>query len=101
MQIGSETQLEGVSYVDGQRYVVRADGRYNRRVVLHVPLQDANLTAAQVMRNKMTCFVRVAVKWSYMEVKLYWTTSDFKRKRRVRKSAVGPSYASAMVLHNI
>lgn len=96
-----ETQLENVCFVNGVQFYVHADSGYNRRTVIDVPFQGAHLTRAQKKANTATASVRVTVEWAYKEVKLYWTTVDFKRKLRVGEVAVGMMYMGAILLHNI
>lgn len=98
---GIEQQLEDVCTVNGVQHYVHADSGYNRRRTVDVPFQGADLTAEAVAANNSTAKVRVTVEWSYQEVKLYWSTTDFKRKLRVGEGGVGLMYIGAMILHNI
>jgi hypothetical protein len=43
---------------------------------------------------------RVAVEWSYKDVKAMWTTQDFKRKLKVRESPVAVLFIMSALLWN-
>jgi len=45
--------------------------------------------------------VRVTVEWMFKEVKLHWTTVDYKRKMQIGESGVGALYVAAMLLANL
>lgn len=101
LRSGIEDQLDDVCFIDGVQYYIHGDSGYNRRITVDVPFQGANLPVAMRAANEATAAVRVTVEWTYMEVKLYWTTVDFKRKLRVGEAAVGLVYIGAILLHNI
>lgn len=46
----------------------------------------------------MTAAVIATVDWSYQEVELYWSTTDFKRKLEVGERGVGLVYDGTMTL---
>lgn len=76
-----ERKIRDVLNVDNVQYYVHVDSGYNRREVVDVPFQRAHLTAVQRATNRSTSSVRVTLEWLYKEVKLYWSTVNFKRKR--------------------
>lgn len=96
-----ERQLREVCLLGGEQYYIHADSGYNRRDVIDVPFQGANICPAARAANESTARARVTVEWCYKEIKLYWTTVDFKRKLRVGESSVGSLYIASMLLHNI
>lgn len=97
---GIEPQLEEMMLHDGVQYFIHGDSGYNERVFMDVPFSSANLTPAQRAANMSTASVRVTVEWMYKEVKLYWSTVDFKRKMRIGEGPVGLLYIAAMMLTN-
>lgn len=57
-------------------------------------------TEEQLDYNKAMNAVRIAVEWSYKEVKESFTINDFKRKLRVREAPIGLLYINAVLLRN-
>ena len=98
---GIEEQLPSALLVDGKQYCIYGDSGYNRRIFLEVPFQGSSLSSAQKAFNAGMSSVRVTVEWMFKEIKIYWSSVDFKRKLRVRQSPVGLLYLSAMLLTNI
>lgn len=43
----------------------------------------------------------MAMEWMFKELKLYWSTLDYKRKLLINESPVVAAYLSAMLLTNI
>eukprot|EP00171_Calliarthron_tuberculosum_P004888 IDg4888t1 len=76
------------------------DSGYNARAFLEVPFQGASLSNPQTAFNTSMSGARVTVEWMYMEVKLYWTSVDFKRKMRVFQSPWRLIYRGALLLTN-
>ena len=98
---GLEENLEEVMMVNGIQYCLYGDSGYSLRLFLEVPFQGSNLTHSQRALNVAMSRVRVTVEWAFKEVKLYWTTVDFKRKMRFAESPVGALYLAAMLLTNM
>lgn len=97
----TDEQLQNVCRVGEVQYYIHGDSGYNRRCYLDVPFCGANITPAQRAANRSTSAVRVTVEWMYKEIKLYWTTTDFKRKMRTRENAVALLYLASMLLTNV
>lgn len=97
---GIDEQFGDMMFLDGVQYFIHGDSGYNERAFLDIPFSGAHLTPVQKAANKETATVRVTVEWMYKEVKLYWTTVDFKRKMRIGEAPVGLLYVSAMLLTN-
>ena len=96
-----EEKLPPLLDVEGERYCLYGDSGYSRRWFLEVPYQGSNLTSAQRAFNRAMSAVRITVEWIFKEVKLYFTTMDYKRKLKVKESPVGMLYMSAMLLCNM
>lgn len=97
---GVEEQMEEMMLFNGIQYFIHGDSGYSARAYLDVPFSGSNLTPAQKSANCATAAVRVTVEWMYKEVKLYWSTVDFKRKMRIGEAPVGLLYIAAMLLTN-
>ena len=86
---GVDESLPGVIYVGGKQYCISGDFRYNQRPFLKVPYQGSNLGAPHRAINGAIWRGKVTVEWYLMEVKLYWSTMDYKRKMRARSRLWG------------
>lgn len=84
----TEESLRGVYFANWKRYYFSAKGGYNRRDVVDVPFQEYNVSQAAQRENRKNKSVRLSVEWSYMEVKLYWKTVDFKRRMSIGERGV-------------
>ena len=73
-------------YEGGKQYCIYGDSRYNQRRFLEVPYQGSNLSAPHDAFNSAMSRERVTVEWYFKEVKLYWSTMDYKRKMRTGNS---------------
>ena len=60
-----------------------------------------NLSAAQGALNKTMSTARITVEWMFKEVKMYFSTLDYKRKMKVLESLVGSLYMAGMLLCNM
>lgn len=101
MRGGIDEQRINECDAGGVTYYVHSNCGCNYEDNIDVPFQDAHITAAPVMCNNEIALVRLTVQWSYIEVKLYWTTVDFNRKMRVSQSWLGLLYIYSMVLRSI
>ena len=98
---GLDTHLPEVLDIGGKRYCIFGDSGYNRRWFMEIPFQGSNLSAQQVAFNKAVSSARITVEWIFKEVKLYFTTMDYKRKMKVFESPVGSLYLAAMLRSNM
>lgn len=97
---GLDEVLEELMFVDGVQYCLYGDSGYNERSFLEVPFQGSQLTGYQKAFNKAMSTGRVTVEWFFKEVKLYWSTMDYRRKMRTGESPVGALYLVTMLLTN-
>lgn len=93
-------QLESTLFCDGIQYCIYGDSGYNERAYLQVPFQGSNLNPDQSAFNAGMAGARITVEWVFKEVKMYWSTTDFRRKLRVLQAPVGSLYLSAILLTN-
>ena len=100
MSSGLNNTLQQAFFYDGKQFVAFGDSGYSARCFLYVPFSGSNLCEARSALNKAMAKSR-AVEWFFIEVKRYWTLVDFKRKMRVRESAVGAMYIAAVILTNV
>lgn len=76
------------------------DSGYAGGVYLEVPCNSSQLNAMQSAYNKSMYTVWIAVDWSLMEVKLYFTSTDFNHKFCVNNLSVGKFYLLSTILTN-
>lgn len=74
-----DEQLHEVCNVNGVQFYFHGDTKYNRRNYVDVPFAGGNLSAAKRAAKKATRAARITKEWMYEEIRLYWTTPDFKR----------------------
>lgn len=97
---GLDGTLQQVLTHDGIQYVLYGDSGYSARLFLYIPFSGSNLSAEESAFNTAMSISRVTVEWYFREVKQYWTLLDFKRKLRVRESAVCALYIAGVLLTN-
>lgn len=96
-----DDQLYAICLIEEGQYYVHGGTNDSRRHCLDVLFSGASLAAAQRAASLATGTVRVAVEWMYKKVKLYWTTSDFKRKMKTGESPVALLDLVSMLLTNV
>ena len=84
-----DDSLPGVMYVGGKQYCIYGDSGYNQRPFLEVPYHGSSLSAAHSAFNGAMSRGRVTVEWYFKEVKLYWSTMDYKSKMQTGGVACG------------
>lgn len=97
---GIDGCLEQTMCVDGFQYCLYGDSGYNNREYLCIPFQG-HVNEDQRKFNQVMSGARVTVEWMFKELKLSWTTMDFKRKLKVKEAPVGSCYVLATLLCNI
>ena len=95
---GLDDHLSEILEVDSERYCTYGDSGYNRRWFTEVPYQGSHLTPPQVAFNEAMSAVRITVEWIFKELKLYFTTADYKRKMKVLESPVALLYLALILL---
>lgn len=100
MNSGLEEILPVVLNIEGERFCIWGDPGYNNRWFLETPFQGANLSLAQKAFNTAISTVRITVEWAFEQVKLYWTSVDFKRKLKVREIPISLLYQTGVLLSN-
>ena len=98
---GLDEQLPVLLNVEGKRYCLYGDSGYSRRWFMEVPYQGSALSAEQRVFNKSMSLSRITVEWVFKEVKMYFSTLDYKRKMKVLESPVGSLYIAGMLLCNM
>lgn len=92
--------LENVLLIDGKQYCIYGDAAYLLRPWLQTAYPRINATAAELVYNREMSAVREAVEWTYKDVKQLWTSQDFKRSLKVRKTPVALLYKASALLWN-
>ena len=98
---GLEEQLLALLNVEGTGSCQFGDSGYTRRWFVDVPYQGSNLSAEQREFNKSMSSSRITVESIFKEVKMYFSTLNYKRKLKVLESPVGSLYISEMLLCNM
>jgi nuclease HARBI1 len=84
-----------------RQFCIQGDAAYIlRQLRLQVGFSPLSATSEQLLYNAEMSAVRVAVEWSYKDVKEMWTTKGFKRKLKVRESPVAVLYIMSALLWN-
>ena len=84
-----------------EKFCLFGDSGYNERWYLIVPFSGTSMNPPQQLFNKSMSSVRITIEWIFKEIKLYYSTVDFKRKLRLGESSVGMLYKAAMLVTNI
>ena len=98
---GLDEQLPTLLNVEGKKYCLYGDSGYSRRWFMEVPYQGRNLSAEQRAFNKSMSSSCITVEWIFKEVKMYFSTLDYKRNMRVLESPVVTLYTAGMLLCNM
>lgn len=96
-----DQQLHDEMNVNDIHCHIHGNARYYGKVYNAVPFSRAFLVAPQ--QSAKTCIARdwVLVEWIYREIKLFWCSTDYKRKLKAGDVAVGYLYQAEMLLPNI
>ena len=100
-QSGIDQQLQSHLTIQDRQYCVYGDAAYVLRAWLQTAFPRADATMHQLIYNKDMSAVREAVEWTYKDLKQIWTSQDFKRLLRVRKSPLALLYKAAALLWNV
>lgn len=95
-----EESLPDILLIEGRQLCLFGDSGCAERIYLKVPFSGSSLTANQRGYNKSISSVRVSVEWYFMDVKLYFSTADYKRKLRILQLLVSKFYIVATMLTN-
>lgn len=98
---GIDQILPEALQIEIHRYCVWGDPGYNNRCFLETPSQGENLTPTQQAFNTAMLSIRISVEWTFKEVKLYWSTVDYKRKLKLRESPVALIYQVSALPQNL
>ena len=98
---GLDDTLPDLLLIGEKQYALYGDSGYSERPYLEIPFQGSSLTSYEKAYNGAMSKGRVTVEWYFKEVKLYWSTMDYKRKLRTGESPVGALYIAALLLTNI
>jgi len=76
--------LGGILHIEPMKFCVYGDSGYNNRAFLEIPFQGSNLSTHQRAFKSPMASAGGTVEWLYNEIKINWTTVDFKRKLKVK-----------------
>jgi hypothetical protein len=80
---GIDSMLQSSMNIDGPQYCLYGDLAYCLGPYLQVGYQGSNLTPDQVHLNMSISKVRIAFKWVFHDLKMYFTYMDFPRKLKL------------------
>ena len=98
---GIENILQDCSVVGNQQYSIYGDAAYVLCPWLQTAFPTLTATVAQQAYNKSMSAVREAVEWSYRDIKQMWSSQDFHRNMKVRKSPISLLYICGALLCNM
>ena len=67
---------------------------------MEVTIEGFNVSADEKVRKKSMSKCHVIVQGPFKEIKIQWTTLDFKRKMKIGENPVGSIYLAGMLLSN-
>lgn len=85
----------------GMKYCISGNSGCKSRPYLEILFRGAHLFGAQCVFIESMSSVRVTVECMFKELKLYWSTLDYKKKLRINESPVAAVYLGAKLLSNI
>lgn len=86
--------------IDGKQYCIYGDQAYVLRPWMQVGYPRRQATPEQLRYNAEMNAARIAVEWSYGEVKASWATQDYARKLQTGTVPVGKLYILCVLLRN-
>lgn len=98
---GLKEQVLELLLINGRQFVVYGDAGFQRITCLEVLFQSSNLIQYEGNCNKAMSKAHATVEWSFKEVKICFTTMNFKRILRLGNSVIGSLYLAAMILENM
>lgn len=93
-------ELESNMVIGDKQYNIYGDAAYLLRAWLQTAFPRQTATEEEKRYNKSMSAVRIAVEWSYGEVKKHFTSQDFARKLQVRKAPIAVLYICSVLLWN-
>eukprot|EP00171_Calliarthron_tuberculosum_P004019 IDg4019t1 len=89
--------LEEHLFIDGKQYCIFGDAAYILRAWMQIAFPREGATVEERAYNKSMCGARIAVEWSYGEVKQHFTSQDFSRKLHVRRAPIATLYICSVL----
>ena len=96
-----DTVLEENMKVEDVQYCIYGDQAYVLRSWMQTGYPRLLATEEQIQFNNSMNAARVAVEWSYKDVKQEFASQDFHRKLLVRKLPISNLYIASVLLRNI
>ena len=94
-QNGLDEQLEEHLYINNKQYCLYGYPAYVLRAWLQIAFDRNKATADELQHNKGIRSVREAVEWTYKDLRQIWTSQNFRKILRVRKSPIEMLYNAA------
>lgn len=100
-QSGLDDSLSETLLIGGDQFYIYGDAAFLLRPWMQVGFNRAFATPPQLMFNSAMSAAREAVEWNYKDTKQQFTTMDFRRILKVRKSPVALMYKMSALLWNV
>lgn len=98
---GLDETLEQHAVIEGDQFYVYADAAFIMRPWLQISFNIAVATVEQIAFNTARSAAREAVEWGFKDVKQQFTSNDFSRMLKVRKSPIPLMYKMSILLWNL
>lgn len=97
---GLEHRIEEGLLIGNRQFYISSDAAYVLRPWMQTAFHGAIDTDAQAIYTTSMSTVRVAVEWTYNDLKQIWTWNNFPRLFQVRRFQVGMLYIASPLLLN-
>ena len=99
-QSNLDVELQEKLQIEGIQYCIYGDAAYVLRPWMQVAYPRGATTAQQQIYNSAMNGARVAVEWSYKDLKQSWSTNDYKRMLKVRQAPVSLMFKTSALPWN-
>jgi nuclease HARBI1 len=97
---GIYEELSAALLVDGKQFCIYGDAAYVLRPFLQVGFPTVNADPETAIYTAKMNSIRIAVEWTYKDIKQNWTSIDYKRKLKVREAPIAINYLCGVLLWN-
>jgi hypothetical protein len=87
-----DKELSAALLVDGKQFCIYGVAAYVLPPFLQVVFPTVNADPETAIYNAKISSVRIALEWTYKDIKQNWTSVDYKRKLKVRKAPIAINY---------
>ena len=99
-QSNLDNELQTKLQIQESQYCIFGDAAYAMSTWMKVAYPRATATPKQHNYNVAMNSARVAVEWSYKDIKQMWATNDYKRMLKVRQAPISMMFKASALLWN-